>query len=332
MIHITYLLGAGASADKMPIGTEIPERILKFKDDLMKYSYADEETHSKKIELLKDIDWMYENVDEQYSIDTFAKILLIQGTQNDLADLARLKLTFAFFFNYLHINKGLDKRYYHFFASILEGRNSFPPSHLSVLTWNYDLQFELAYQRLKGYKSISETQQGLRYRRQGYYPDQKDFLFFKLNGDITLETGDCLFGDFKKPLDNESFKCMLDVWNDNRSAGLNCTNIKFAWEQTEEYFRDVRNALKDTEILVVIGYSFPAFNRGIDKLLIGNMQKLKKVYLQTRSAKDLKEKYQALDPRTTKPGNQFYGDNQRVDVETREDTGAFVIPYEFTHY
>jgi len=69
--------------------------------------------------------------------------------------------------------------------------------------------------------------------------------------------------------------------------------------------------------LIVIGYSFPFFNREIDRKIIGNMEELEKVYFQAPDAETIKERFQAI----------------RDDIDekllvTKKDIGQFLIPNE----
>ena len=97
--------------------------------------------------------------------------------------------------------------------------------------------------------------------------------------------------------------------------------MSFAWEhQTESpFFNHLKAAVKNTEILVVIGYSFPFFNRDIDKLILKEFMgsSLKKVYFQAPDAEDLRERFLAI--------------NDRIDptnLVLRKDIKQFTLPNE----
>jgi hypothetical protein len=47
----------------------------------------------------------------------------------------------------------------------------------------------------------------------------------------------------------------------NELADNTASTIRFAWDIDEELIETARNKLEDTEILVVVGYTFPAFNQ-----------------------------------------------------------------------
>jgi hypothetical protein len=64
--------------------------------------------------------------------------------------------------------------------------------------------------------------------------------------------------------------------------------MKFAWEESVTSRSVVDEAVAATEatdVLVVIGYSFPFFNRMIDRRIIRSMKKLTKVYFQSHNEK-----------------------------------------------
>ncbi len=64
--------------------------------------------------------------------------------------------------------------------------------------------------------------------------------------------------------------------------------VKYAWEHdlNSDWFQQISTVMKETEILVVIGYSFPPFNREIDQELFSklNPNKIKKIVYQDPSA------------------------------------------------
>lgn len=63
--------------------------------------------------------------------------------------------------------------------------------------------------------------------------------------------------------------------------------LNFAWENKDkfQYLNSSKypsaRTLSDTEYLIVIGYSFPFFNRHFDRTFLKKMTKLKKIYVQS---------------------------------------------------
>ena len=72
--------------------------------------------------------------------------------------------------------------------------------------------------------------------------------------------------------------------------------LSFAWEKQNEDGSIADNAIlnkaievaSQTQILVVIGYSFPIFNNLIDKKLFEKMSLLRKIYIQSPNANEIK--------------------------------------------
>jgi len=82
-----------------------------------------------------------------------------------------------------------------------------------------------------------------------------------------------------------------------------CSNLSFAWEDEgtrgEPTLPIVKKAIEcsqDTDILVVIGYSFPFFNREVDRKIIGAMTNLRKVYFQAPAPwhEKIRTRFQAI--------------------------------------
>lgn len=62
----------------------------------------------------------------------------------------------------------------------------------------------------------------------------------------------------------------------------------------ESFIEVIKNSIKDADTLVVISYSFPYFNREVDKLLFENMTKLKKIYIQDQYPDRIEESVRNL--------------------------------------
>jgi hypothetical protein len=99
------------------------------------------------------------------------------------------------------------------------------------------------------------------------------------------------------------------------------SHISFAWEEDSLKTNIVDAAIagtKETNILLVIGYSFPFFNREVDRKIIGAMTGLEKVYFQAPDADDLKERFFAIRD-----------DAINIKLVPRKDLKQFVFPHEF---
>lgn len=95
--------------------------------------------------------------------------------------------------------------------------------------------------------------------------------------------------------------------------------LSFAWKESDNYarfYKDVCNDIRNTEKLVIIGYSFPDFNSEIDYILIKEMQSLKKIYIQTLDENES----------TRKIKNILSKVNLKVEFEIVNDCHNFLTP------
>ena len=58
--------------------------------------------------------------------------------------------------------------------------------------------------------------------------------------------------------------------------------LSFAWEEFDDdnFLDDIKDIFKNATHLVIIGYSFPDYNKKLDKQIIGNVSGLKEVIIQ----------------------------------------------------
>ncbi len=100
--------------------------------------------------------------------------------------------------------------------------------------------------------------------------------------------------------------------------------IRYSWDQ-DEYGKiaveQAKQVLAQTEILVIIGYSFPFFNREIDAEILKsyNPSDLNRIYIQ-----DTKERIPIIRTRL-----KSYIDVKDEMIVHWDDLGAFCIPFEY---
>jgi hypothetical protein len=343
-MRITYLFGAGASAQALPTVTGIPQALENFinliENDFegseeVFVSSLDIKRNKAKIQILTDLDWLKQASLNHSSIDTFAKKLYLTGKTRDLK---RLKSTLDLYFTIEQLFKGIDFRYDLFYSTILRKKDNGDielPTNVNCLTWNYDIQLELAATGFFQIQSPTEIEKKLNIvpfvNSRGIY--QYDFAIVKLNGtasgrirgdkfdriniDISQFGQRLTKNDKKEILDNCMREYVRSIEFDN-----NIPSLMFAWEEeplsaaTREF---AKSMVRLTEILVVIGYSFPNFNRDIDKMLFTSMPNLKKVIVQSASTKSVDaicQKIKALYPNS-------------YTIESYVETDDFFIPFEF---
>lgn len=332
---ITYLLGAGASANAIPVVAQLFRRINEIIVELEKERdhIGDKEILNKIIDELKSL---LRDAEGHYTIDTLArKLYLLQDFQN----LKQLKNRLILYFtleqylfvpsvpsnDYRFVKSAIDTRYVSFIATIANQKKK-PNVHndfsielnksVNVLTWNYDIQFELSLQRVFSQeKTIHHTQNSLQiypnefsvFETEEFNFEQNKFSIVKLNGNaiwneqeihgpsnVTRTIFDSYTAEkdrtillshfLRKYKEHEMFRGTPRQPDDPTHL------FNFAWESDPDY-KDkysghaqnlalAEKIAKETEILVVIGYSFPIFNRSIDKRIFDAMNKLEKVYVQ----------------------------------------------------
>jgi hypothetical protein len=337
MTKITYLFGAGASRKALPTINEIPDKLYflldflksdEFKlDSVQKFGVLEKEIEKPmreyQIEMMNDLEWLMYECRRHASVDTFAKKLFLK---REYIELKRLKIALSIFFIFEQARNRVDDRYDTFYASILNNLIKLP-ENIRILSWNYDYQFEFAFKEYISVNKLSEIKDRLNiYEKQKQNVGMNDgFGIFKLNGSAGLFAEDgwenYLYIDvIDSPVDKDfireiTLKYVQAIYFDQIHSSL-----LFAWEKkpVNNNFEDnlIEN-IKDTYSLIVIGYSFPFFNREIDKSIINSMTNLRRVYFQSLECESIKERFQALRR-----------DHTNIKLISRSDVGQFLLPNE----
>ncbi len=314
MAKVTYLLGAGASYNALPVVDEIPDVIARITKQLTRKRRGvahdlpilyESNEYQKALELAIDhLTQLEKGCNDHLSIDTFLKMLFL--TKNGKYE--HMKGSISLMFELCSILKkeinenynshttqyrplnNIDKRYDAFLSSILKDSYDILPESIKVLSWNYDNQMEISYQRyLDNAKQQIENVSSLlnichKYQDVSEY-DSTKFSFFKINGSISWKTSKCKFvslHEMKKSDTDKLFNVLLNYYSCQNSK-QHTSSISFGWDspqQTKELLNCIFESTNDTEVLVVIGYSFPFFNRDVDNQILLNMGMLQKVYVQ----------------------------------------------------
>ena len=337
MTDVVYLMGAGASFGKrrnqklssiidildernnvfavevpyaniiegMPVVTEIPGRILyicyiiRNSDSSLDLTNISNKPTSlledtKKV-LLRDLRWLYDGAIKHATIDTFAKKLFLTGKTEEYN---KLKKLLAIYFIIEQIINKPDSRYDTFLANILTP-NLEIPERMKILTWNYDSQFEIAFNE---YKSQINTPRDI-----GCYSLHDNDLtiqpsIFKINGTASFKDWGSLANvkNNSNKLSKEVVDKIIKAYKDDISL------LSFAWENTglKNSNTAVRTFIQNIQFaktLVVIGYTFPFFNRLVDKEIIGSLNNLKKVYIQDPRADEVAQSIDAVLASSQKP-------------------------------
>lgn len=284
--------------------------------------------------------WLSKHSKNHISIDTFAKKLFIRNDYESLQQLKRLEATLSTYFILEQFNR-FDKRYDAFFASIIKNDAFALPSNLRIVSWNYDWQFEIAYSAFCNLQNITDIQSKLNTYSKFNNINNIDkninlFTLLKLNGTCGFynTSNERFHNQINKipsainesdELINESIKSYWTSLYDNDNKNILSSTLSFSWEDEPVMTRNVRSGIvqitksitQQTKVLVVIGYSFPYFNRDVDREIIRSMN-LDKVYIQSPDAEKIKIRFRSILP--------DFDENRIIQWA---ETDQFLIPDEF---
>lgn len=201
---------------------------------------------------------------------------------------------------------------------------------MSILSWNYDCQFEIAYAAYNKSTSINDIWEDLKIigkTTKVYISDKTDFSIIKLNGTALTFDNKGRYAKFFDPIFGRADRDELSFvhWSQLNGANNVSNALSFAWEETESvFYDDIKQKVNDTEVLVVIGYSFPYFNREVDRTIVQNMKNLEKVYIQDPYCDDVKENFEAV----LSVEQLEKVENKQIKIVLKKNTKQFVIPNE----
>lgn len=288
---ITYLLGAGASFESVPIWKEQGLTMRELGNRL-----------KSKSESLSSLKAIFENM-HQYgikamefgTIDIYARKLFLNNRLEELNDLKlALSLYLDIWENFEEIRESIkneliksknidenrnydavDKRYYSLLSVILKKSNQLGvqlDENVNFITWNYDLQLESAYESflMEKTKSLRELDQNIKFLNDG---DLSKNRIIHLNGmrgcfETNGKFQDIIDREFLKKDFNKYLYELDKIYNTRNSKDNMQNSINYSWEGKDDRINVALELLKKTDILVIIGYSFPSFNKLIDAQLI----------------------------------------------------------------
>lgn len=282
------------------------------------YEYLNHEiekvTDENKIQVLWYIGYFGKKAIEYNTIDTYARKLFLN---DELDELNLLKMSVSVFFDlwenfyetrYRHFSneeysllenkniqskniayKKIDDRYKSLFSVLLDKSKNGKielNKDFKFITWNYDLQLETTFKTfLKDGNNFDNTTLDELFKFKESKNDNLVNDIFHLNG----HRG---FYNIKDGIAENRFNGFDEYWKNNEYLYRAVINkdtdfnnyIKYAWEHNldDTHFKKIANVINQTQVLVIIGYSFPAFNRFIDQFLFLqlNPDKIKKIIYQ----------------------------------------------------
>jgi len=333
MATVGYLLGAGASAECIPVVNGMAKDLLAMVssvqgvytrfDDTVGYYVKDDE--AKAIKVGKMLGELAEICKHHYSIDTYAKKLFL--TDDRL--FRKLKLDLSLYFTLKQILTPADRRYDNFFSSILDTKLRLP-SKIKIISWNYDFQLEKSYLEFNKALHLNSSRASLGltipsdWSNYNRYADK--FNIIKLNGSARIKTSD--YDGYLVTATNSigmsnNASHAIDVYLNIIEGNVPFeTELKFAWEN--EHYENLFEAASDLSnitVLVIIGYSFPFFNREVDIALFSKMKQLTKIYIQDTNPENIIETMSEFIDLS----NSYKGS---IEVVPKRNLNQFVFPKE----
>ena len=298
---ILYFLGAGASAEALPLAKSVGGTSIEPQIPGLAYSLKKINLNSLLVKL---IDKNYQHVlntykhnfgqladkaDEFGDVDTYAKYLHLMHPGGE--ELQELKRTLSAYFSINQLILGAkDKRYLPWLVTIMN-RKIFP-ENVKILSWNYDFQVELAAAQIGNFEDVEWSETGFTHSPPlfSYFPnldptfsDYKLLSLIHLNGiaGFAMSENSRKLSIFQKRFSKSTDSSLLFLEENNLH-----TQMHFAWEGGNYHnplMSHVKNMIEGTTIMVVIGYSFPFFNREFDKQIFSELTKngnFRKIYYQ----------------------------------------------------
>lgn len=325
MSKTIYYLGAGASYGKrdkdsgsilegIPVVAEVPMEFDAFRNYIANaeipegnvnfwniYQTGHDDAERARQFMLNDIDSLLEGIKEHATIDTYARKLYLTRRKPDFNKLKRLLCAF---FMWEQLEHKPDGRYDSFLANILELQTLELPKDISIISWNYDSQVEMAFEAYRRNPGLHIYEKNIK----GKWPELVDSgRIFKVNGSATfadLQMISAIKQDSNAPAAVQLIQIYANFTSDTSALGFQFdTHLSFAWEaspNSDNMRSSIASTTLDTEQVVVIGYSFPFFNRETDREIFRGMVNLKKVYVQDINTTAIKQSIQAVLPKDKK--------------------------------
>jgi hypothetical protein len=293
MTKITYLLGAGASANALPLIKKafrpypdtaatppvkpgLPEELREF---VMNYRVSS----TSRMDIIPALENLTARCNEFGTPDLLAKFLLEKGDTKNYRLLKRLLsnyFTYKQTAGFTNRIQAFDYRALTFLSTI--SSNGKLPENVKILSWNYDRQIEIAAEKMKPvnspiFEKIRNFQSWPNYMEGHDGENFKDIPFLlHLNGVAGYRYTEAAGAENDSSVhnfDDDINPFISFAWEDDTNDDKHSFNSR-----RPGYLKKIAEG---TEILVVIGYSFPFFNRKIDDEIFKTMMgSLTKIYFQ----------------------------------------------------
>jgi hypothetical protein len=285
-------------------GMPITEDLNRFREmfnhivEKESFDFVDESNHHGVIvkqigELLIDLEKAFIS---QLSPDTYGRALRIA---HKYGEYKAFKNSLAFFVNLIDSITYPDKRYSNLLSNFIDIESSYVPENINFFTYNFDAAAEKSLipfwpEEMSSQLNLEEIRNKYKILTETNINPSSDYskssVWLKLHGAASdligkktyrylLEIDDYRFKNsslIKVPNPNlqglepkkkrvvEAFDAVAEIRK--KLSESEVSSIRFAWDIQEDdpLMKVALDKLKETEILVVVGYTFPAFNQRND--------------------------------------------------------------------
>ena len=331
MNDITYIFGAGASCQAMPLVENFTLRFGIFKKWLM----SDQNIY----EIIKeDLEEFLGAIESHLSFDTYFKKLFHQG-KTDLIEKGKKVLVQYFLFEHLLETDTfrvlssnidipdsakkkfkVDPRYDALIAGLLKPIPAGTRFHTKInfITWNYDTHLITALKNfLAPQKTFTEFIE--KYHGGISFGISEEVKLFHLNGFINHPTLNTI-PTAQNLLNYRSHSIGAET-NELKAAAK---EIKFAWEQ-DLNFGILQNCIKNSNTVIMVGYSLPLYNREIDTAYLSQEGLFgKTLIIQNKNPKDIADVL-AADFNISQ-WDEFTPEEEKITIKQSSNCNSFIIP------
>lgn len=311
-MKVTYVLGAGASFQAIPVYKDFMKDITHYVDFVKDFAATYDLPGSTEESVLTHIARRI-SIDCAYLIPILEEMTffgtadtLAVACKSDTEKLGQIKRLLSSYIysqhykltkdilelvyskkpgkmHYPQYGNNLDRRYISFWSSILSHFEANTlPDNLSFVSWNYDFQIETALS-----KFINDNNLVNQFVANNIVALNGSA---RINHDLSLKRA-----EMDMEILIRSLKHLYSPESDT---------IKFSWEKGgESIISKAINLIKNADQIVFVGYSFPDYNRKVDLELL-NAAKNKKIFIQAPDAEKLQIKLSEIDQKigqNTKP-------------------------------
>ena len=326
MNELTYILGAGASYQSIPIVKTFSNRFNEFVQSISQSFLNDVEIakeESKKV-FQAQLEQFQLEIKSHYSFDTYFKKLYHTSSEEKII-VAKKILNLYFLWEHFQIPTGfkqntdsrgndlttnvdvndftkqsqLDKRYDALIAGLIKpikGEINFF-TKVNFISWNYDLNLFLSLKNfLSGDSTLGNYLSEISSEGSNTWKCGKDINVVNMNG--------FFYSEWLKGLHTFDFRNSNKVFKDFFSNGYDieknildadAQNINFAWDNdsnldNEDKIVKAVNTIARSKTIIVIGYTFPLYNRLVDlKYFNANQLVGKKLIIQDPNAEQIEK-------------------------------------------